>query len=674
MRFRPHVFFALAMFVLSGTRIHADEELLVLNTGDKPLLYDYLLHQVDRQAAARHRAVEAALESPAALNARRKRLLTAFREMVGPLPERTPLNARTVGTIDCDGYRIERVIYESRPNHHVTANLYLPADTSRPVPGVLVPCGHSENGKANEAYQSVCILLARNGCTALIYDPIGQGERNQLSDSVRHGTTEHTLVGVGALLVGWNTATFRIWDGLRSMDYLASRPEVDSARLGCTGNSGGGTMTTWLMAFDDRIAVAAPSCFITTLERLFHTIGPQDCEQHFPGQGPRGIDHTDFITMRAPKPTLVLAAEQDFFDFSGTQTAAQEAEAVYRVLGHPEHVALFSYDDKHGFSQPRRQAAVHWMRRWLMGDDRPVVEPKLTLQRDADLQVTAGGQVIKQFDDERTVVDFCNQRAHALAELRGIAWNEQDDQQHTATIRKVISLPDDIRRDAEPTSNGTATRHGYTIEKLRLERPGEMPLAALLCIPDGHQGKSPAVIYADSAGKSAALQAGGPIEAQLEKNRIVLAVDLRGYGETADIEGGGKYYNDEFRNAMLAMQVGRPLMGQRVEDLLVALEFLAKHDSVDRDQIHLLGVGRVGPVALHAAAIEPRFKSVTLRNSIGSWTEDVVAQPRAPQLLELAVPGVLEHYDLPDLATMLGERLKTDSAEPASISDTTSNK
>src|SRR5690606_16692692 len=110
-----------------------------------------------------------------------------------------------------------------------------------------------------------------------------------------------------------------------------------------TGNSGGGTMTTWLMAYDDRIVAAAPSCFITTLDRLFHTIGPQDCEQHFPGQGPLGIDHTDFITMRAPKPTLILAAEQDYFDFSGTRTAAKEAEAVYRVLGHPEQVGLFSH-------------------------------------------------------------------------------------------------------------------------------------------------------------------------------------------------------------------------------------------------------------------------------------------------------------------------------------------
>jgi cephalosporin-C deacetylase-like acetyl esterase len=661
----------LTYFVGPARNAPGGDELAVLSAGRRPLLYDHLLTEVARQSAARQQAVSTALQSPAALAARREKLRSDLRELVGPVPQRTPLHARTVGTIDCDGYRIERVLYESRPGHHVTANLYLPADTARPVPGVLVPCGHSANGKASEFYQSECVLLALNGCAALIYDPIGQGERNQLPDAVKHGTNEHTLVGIGALLVGWNTATFRIWDGVRGLDYLASRSEIDPQRLSCTGNSGGGTLTTWLMAYDERIAVAAPSCFITTLDRLFHTIGPQDCEQHFPGQGPLGIDHTDFITMRAPKPTLILAAEQDFFDFGGTRTAAKEAEAVYRLLGHPERVGLFSYNDEHGFSRPRREAAVHWMRRWLLDDDRPVVEPTLMLQKDADLQVTAVGQVVKEFADEKTVVDFCNERATRLAESRRMTWESMDEGQRLATIRQVIALPTDLNLAVQSHSIGTLDRDGYTIEKLQLDRPGQVPLPALLCVPKAATGKLPAVIYADSSGKEAGLQPGGPIERELAKKHVVLAIDLRGYGETSDVASGGKYLNDEFRTAMLAMHVGRPLVGQRVEDLLVAVEFLAHHSAVNIDKLQLNGAGRAGPVALHAALIEPRLKSVTVQNSIGSWTDDVVARPLVPQMLELAVPGVLEHYDLPDLAAMLGDRLAVEASPGSSA---TSNK
>ena len=663
----------LAHLTCAAPQASRSDELAVLPEGRQPLLYDYLLTELDRQSAERQKAVTAALASPAALAARREKLRSDLRELIGPLPERTPLNARTVGTIDCDGYRIERVLYESRPGHHVTANLYLPVNTARPVPGVLVPCGHSANGKASEFYQSVCVLLALNGCAALIYDPIGQGERNQLPDSVTHGTNEHTLVGIGALLVGWNTATFRIWDGVRSLDYLASRPEVDPHRLGCTGNSGGGTLTTWLMAYDDRIVAAAPSCFITTLDRLFHTIGPQDCEQHFPGQGPRGIDHTDFITMRAPKPTLILAAEQDFFDFGGTRTAAKEAEAVYRVLGHPERVGLFSYNDEHGFSRPRREAAVHWMRRWLLDDERPVVEPELKLQTDAALLVTAAGQVVREFPDEQTVVDFSRERASLLRDSRTARWADLHTVDRQALIRRAIRMSGRVNHYASGVSVGTLERDGYTIEKFRLERTDQPVLPALLCVPKAavSTDKRPLVIYLDSAGTAAGFSPGGEIERQVAQGHAVLAVDLRGYGETADTKERSRYLNDAFRTAMLAMHVGRPHLGQRVEDLFAAINFARSLPEVDPNDIRVVAVGRAGPVALHAAVLDPRITSVSTRGSIRSWENDVVARPADPQLLELAVPGILEHYDLPDLTAMLGDRLVVEASPDES---STSNK
>lgn len=637
----------------------ADEDLRVLPPGQDTLLYDRLLAEFDRQHEVRSAAVAAATTSPAALEARQTQLRADFARLVGEFPERAPLSAKTVGTIECEGYRIERVVYESRPRHRITANLYLPADTSKSVPGVLVPCGHSANGKASEAYQSACILLALNGCAALIYDPIGQGERHQLSDPIGHGTNEHTLVGVGALLVGRSTGHYRIWDGLRSMDYLASRPEVDPARLGCTGNSGGGTMTTWLMAVDERIAVAAPSCFITTLERLFKTIGPQDCEQHFPGQGPAGIDHTDLITMRAPKPTLILAAEQDFFDFGGTRRAAQEAEAVYRVLGHPERAGLFSYNDEHGFSQPRRQAAVHWMRRWLLEDDRPVAEPPLALQTDAALQVASAGQVLQEFADERTVVDFNRERAAELRQERSKTWSGLSPNERVQVVRRAIHLPPPASAAIGVEPMGDVDVAGLAATKLIIKSPDGFPLPALHFRPTDNVDKHPLVILVDSAGKAAETGERREIEKLLDEGCAVLAVDLRGYGETVDNKkAGARYQNDSFRTSMLAMHVGRPLLGQRVADILTVVAYAAGLPETDLSDLRVLAVKRAGPAALHAAVLDGRITSLELRDSIRSWEDDVVARPGDAQLLELAVPGVLEHFDLADLAAMLGERLR----------------
>src|SRR5262249_54117118 len=284
------------------------------------MLNHYLLEQARQQFDARRRVI-AAIKTPEDIAGRRQALRAFFLRSLGDLPDRTPLSAHVAGTLRREGYRMEKVVFERRPGHHVTANFYVP-DGKPPSPGVLLPCGHSDNGKAYEQYQRMAILLARNGMSVLCYDPVGQGERYQRLDEqgkpVIRGTTEHTMAGIGALLVGRQAANYAVWDGLRALDYLAGRPEVDPRRLGCTGNSGGGTQTAYLMALDDRIAVAAPSCYITSLERLFATIGPQDAEQNIAGQVAAGMEHADYLTMRAPKPTLMTVGTRDFFDIQGS--------------------------------------------------------------------------------------------------------------------------------------------------------------------------------------------------------------------------------------------------------------------------------------------------------------------------------------------------------------------
>ena len=381
----------------------AADDLDVLPEGADKLLYSFLLHTSKQLYKERAIEIKAALRSPKGVAERQKRLLRDYRRIIGGLPKKkTPLNAVVTGVLECEGYRIEKVIYESRTNHHVTANLYLPTTGKGPFPGIIVPCGHSSNGKAAGSYQSVCALLARNGFVVLIYDPICQGERHQLLRSPRHGTTTHLLLNLGSLLVGRTIVGYEAWDGIRSIDYLLSRSEVDGKKpIGMTGNSGGGTQTNFLMALDERIGPAAPSCYVMRKHRLYKTLGPQDGCQNLPGEAALLMDHVDYLWMRAPKPTLILAAEQDFFEFASTRKAALEAKRLYAALGKPGRTGLFSFDDKHGFSGPRRLAALRWMKRWLVGEAKPVVEeePPMKLQEDKDLQVTPTGQVVTLVPD-----------------------------------------------------------------------------------------------------------------------------------------------------------------------------------------------------------------------------------------------------------------------------------
>lgn len=548
---------------------------------------------------------------------------------------------------------VERVVYESRPGHHVTAVLYLPGGPP-PFPGVLVPCGHSANGKAAETYQRVCILLARNGLAALCYDPIGQGERAQILNdhgkpAVNGSTTEHTLLGVGALLVGRSAAGYRVWDGVRSLDYLASRPEIDPNRLGCTGNSGGGTMTAYLMAFDDRIAAAAPSCYITSLERLFATIGPQDAEQNVTGQVALGIEHADYVAMRAPKPTMLSVGTQDFFDIDGSWTTFREAKKLYGLLGHGERVDLFESDEPHGFTKPRREACTRWLRRWLLGKDDAPTEPAFSIAADAELQCTDTGQVLSAFHD-RSAFDLNAERATALAGSRAERAANRSADGLRAEVRRRLALPGD--QPILVDNHRHVERDGYSVDTWTLAtEPGVVVCERLFRPEHAAEGK-PTVVYV--GGEPSLAAPGGPIERRVKAGEVVAMIEPRGTGETTP---GGPRRTDltgaDDKEAFLALHLNRPLLAQRVYDLVAA--FRALQNPSDGRGFHLIGVGLGGPVVLHAAALDDRVKSVEVEGSLVSW-DAVVRTPLSRGQLSSVVPGVLESYDLPDLAVAIAPR------------------
>lgn len=570
--------------------------------------------------------------------ARQSRLRKHFLEHLGGLPERTPLDARTVGTIDGDGYRVEKVMYESQPAHHVTAVLFLPKSPP-PYPGVVIPCGHSSTGKA--AQQRMCILLAKNGIAALSYDPIGQGERSQILDDdgkqKYRATSEHNVIGQSSVPLGRNTATFRIWDGMRSIDYLAGRSEVDEDRIGVTGCSGGGTLTSYLMALDERVACAAPSCYITSFQRLLDTIGPQDAEQNIHGQLAFGMDHADYLMMRAPRPTLVLASTHDFFDIDGTWDSFRQAKRFYTRLGYAERVSLVETDAKHGYPKLQREAMVRWMRRFLLGIDEPVTEPDFETHSTGELQCTPDGQVMLM-DGERSVLDLNVDFSNRLSGQRRTKWKVGSERQtldevrRLAGIRKLEDLP-----LCKVVEHGFVQREGYRIGKCSIQPEPGIHLPMLLFAPPQPSGRR--VLYLHGDGKGADAEPGGRIEQLVRRGDQVLAVDLRGMGETKTTG----------RDVMISYLLGQSLVGIRAQDVLTAsLTFRNRKLSDPSDRIHIIAEGRAIPPAVHAAALEPElFASLEMKGDVPSWA-DVVRLPTTGRMSE-TVHGALTVYDLPDL-------------------------
>jgi len=652
------------LIVLGALAAGAQEGLVVLpeaidGVPPRDMMKAYLLHHIDA-AWERWKADYEERAASQDVAAYQEGLREQFVAALGGFPERTPLNPQVVGVLQRDGYRVEKIIFESQPKLYVTALLFLP-DPARfepPYPGVLVPCGHALEAKGHEAYQTMGASLAYHGMVALVFDPIEQGERMQLlkeDGSWRiWGTNAHTQVGLGSILLGRNTATFEIWDGMRGIDYLQSRPEVDPERIGCTGNSGGGTQTSYLMALDDRIDVAAPSCYLSYQPRQLRT-APGDAEQNIYAQLVIGLDHPDLLMLRAPKPTLICAATKDFFDIRATWETFRYAKRLYAQMGFAERVDLLENNAEHNYNELQRTGVLRWMARWLLGRDEPLEEPEITPLSEEEYQCAPGGQALL-VEGARSTYDLNEDYEEQLAPEREKLWATEDQAgllqrvRDIAGIRTLSELP-----EPDVESVGGLQRDSYRIEKLVLKPEDGIWLPALLFVPEGSASRG-AVLYVDEHGVAEAAKAGGPVEALAKAGRTVLAVDLRGTGETEQTEQGkfGDGIGTDWEDYFKAYVLGRSYVGMRAEDVLVCARYLAERTG--GAPIDLMSVGHVGVPALHAAALEPQLsQSVDIRRMVVSWSNVIRTRPTHNQLIN-AVHGALKVYDLPDLAKTLGDK------------------
>src|ERR1700730_799751 len=436
-------------------------------------------------------------------------------EMVGGLPsERTPLHPRIAGTVQMDGFRIEKLIFASLPGFYVSALVYVPEDKNKKHPAILVPSGHAANGKVH--YQALCQRLVPRGYVVLCWDPVGQGERSQFWDAKAGKSrynlicAEHAVLGNMAYLAGTNLARWEIWDGIRAVDYLLTRPDVDAERINITGTSGGGFQAAHIAALDRRIKVAAPSCYITALPmRVYNRIfkdPDSDPEQDLYGMLSNGVDHSGLLLMMYPRPVFVAAAVLDFFPIEGTHKTVREVASLYAKFGHSDRIAMREGYHEHQYSLENQEAAIAFLDHFNGLAARKALPPVKELD-EKTLQCTRTGQVMLDYDNARSLTDvirdyYVEHKNHPPTTLKQLYYSDLYPGIQSWSIAKYQGAdptPREIRWEALGSSQAGDVRidryllhHSHYLELplLYIHKPGNHRRPVLLWL--GKNGKSSA--------------------------------------------------------------------------------------------------------------------------------------------------------------------------------------
>ena len=644
------------------------------------------LNAIARQYLADRRAAVASIESRAAAEARQAEVRRKILALLQGLPQRTPLNPHILGTVPANGFHIEKIIYESQPRFYIPALLYVPdgKPTGTRFPAILMSPGHSAAGKAGDYADAA--TFARNGFIVLSWDPIGQGERLQYPDPdnpnsslATRPTGEHGEASLQPMLIGDPIARYFVWDAMRGIDYLASRPDVDSTRIGAFGCSGGGAITALVAALDPRVAAAGVACYNTSFDALFASIGAQDGEQSIPGFIASGFDFPDWIELVAPRPYAEIATYSDMFPFAGAVTTAHEARRFYALfdpasVGTPTgssapvnltapalnadtgnavppsaHFQFITGPGRHGALVPIMGNILSFFIRNLQpgaNAGNTILQPPQKLAADA-LQVTPTGQVATSFPDAATIFTLNLARAEQLTAPRITSGPQLIEAIRTVT--RAAATP-----AAQPPTQLPSAQSG----PVEITAQDDVHLHGVLSIPQT-PGRHPAVLLLMPGSILADTPIARTNKAEFDKlaaqGNIVLAMTpAPSPPGTDDMKSFllGPFYLLSLR----ADLVQRPLLGIRVDNVLRIVDALAARSDVDPNRITAIASGHMGLVLLHAAILDPRLAHITATHFLESY-RSLLHAPLPIGAPEDVLPGVLLRYDIPDLVRALGPRL-----------------
>lgn len=589
-------------------------------------------------------------------------------DVIGGLPkERTPLNARIVDTVRMDGYRIEKVIFESVPGLHVTALVYVPDAPAGPKPAVLVGCGHSPLGKAFVNYQNIAGRLAKRGYVVICWDPVGQGERSQFWDQARNRSRynlicgEHAILGNLATLAGNSLTRWMVWDGMRAVDYLLTRADVDPKRLAITGTSGGGFQSLWIGALDPRIAVVAPSAFPTALparmaNRIFDD-PDSDPEQDPFGLVSSGVDHAGLLLLAYPRAIHVSAAVQDFFPIEGTRKTMREVTAIYERLGHGDRIKLKEGYHRHAYSDENQLSAFAFIDRMLQMPVRHTHDPIKTLEP-AALHVTKSGQVRVDLPNGRSLFDVIADDWQRERQPRSSSSLPSLSAMYGKSV--VASLPIVEDDDAKPprraiawTRVSSAEWEGVTIDRYMLRHSDRLEIPVLHVRRKAATGKAGRALL--SVGLHGHIEPSDwtAVVKQLDAGFDVVSFDLRGTGESriaykVNSELPEPKVTDErliyafptgsvlANHVYNAQLIGRPYLVEALEDVEIVTRFVQRQLGVSN--VSVSGRGEADLLSRAAAQVF-NLTHVEAADAVAIDLKDVVDQKRELWPIHYLVPG-----------------------------------
>ncbi len=561
--------------------------------------------------------------------------------------EKTPLNPRITGTYERDGYRIEKLIFESRPKWYVTANVYIPDRADFPTAAVLCPHGHWGLGRYQDQVQARSIGLAKRGYVALSLDKVGYNEREPMGH--RHAQflpmAELSLQGL------------QLWDNMRAIDYLCSRDEVDPERIGCTGASGGGNQTMYVSALDERIKASVPVCSVEVIER--YMIKPFCTCETVPGIM-RYADLTDICGLVAPRALLLIHGMLDEgFPVRASRRAYRAIREIFSLHGCPEKISFFESYAEHDYNREMREAMYTWFDHWLMGkplqkaEEGPIeVEPT-----SSEALRVCGDEGFPK--DHVTIISLYKSATRDLPPRsipdEGERWDPRREELKSRVIETLGGFPE--KRELDPIVVGTDDLDGITLEKLYFKSEFDVLIPAFLAKPKVEADLSATILISPEGKDGAAYR----ILGKKLKGGAVFGMDLRGTGET---EG------NELQNLLAGISLGRTIFAMRIWDVIRSVDYLLSRGDIESVELKGTGSPVYALIALYAGALDERIASVTVDNLLLSYKEGDLNG-----LDSAFIPGILKCADIPDIAALVAPRKLTirnpliDAGKPASSED-----
>jgi dienelactone hydrolase len=456
------------------------------------------------------------------------------------------------------------------------------------------------------------------------------------------------------VLIGDNVARYRVWDGIRGIDYLVTRPDVDPTRIGITGCSGGGTLSTYIAALDPRVQAAAPSCYITNWEHLLDTVGPQDGEQSFANFLSEGLDIPDYIEAFAPKPFLILSTSGDVFPVEGARQAYEEARGFYRLFQAEDRISWFVGPGPHGMPKESREAAYAFFIKYLKNGQGDPREDPVVLDPLENILCTPTGQVSTSLGGE-TVFTLNRKRAEELRRNPVAADLPVD-------VRKLAGIT--MRPGGSPPAakvHRSYERTGYRVDLVSLAMEGNTNVTGALLVPVA-AGPLPTAIVMDARPKNLTAAPGGDADVLARAGFLVLVIQGRGAPEAPMPSRRdflppftGLNLVGDFGLAYQVSLVGKSLTGLRTEDVIRSVDYLLSLPYVKKEGLTAIGNGAAGVYVLHAAALDNRIARVVTQQS-PAVLRFGVERPIHHHIFEVAVPGMLKKYDLDDLMRAIEPR------------------